>query len=69
LNHEIRKLIYTGSLLCAAETFSPLRFFVSLDGIDAWSGTLSFGALVEYPEMQNPLGPPMGPYQRTTPDG
>jgi len=35
----------------------------------SWGWKLSSGALVEYPELQNPLGPPKGAYRRTTPDG
>jgi len=30
---------------------------------------LSSGALVDYPDLRKPLGPPKGAYQRTTPGG
>ena len=35
----------------------------------SWGWKLSSGALVDYPEFKKPLGPPKGPYKRTTPDG
>ena len=35
----------------------------------SWGWRLSAGALHDYPELKKPLGPPKGPYCRTTPDG
>lgn len=35
----------------------------------SWGWKLGTGALVEYPELEKPLGPPKGAYKRTTPDG
>jgi len=34
-----------------------------------WGWTLASGSLHDFPELQKPLGPPKGPYQRTAPDG
>lgn len=35
----------------------------------SWGWKLSSGALVDYPDLRRPLGPPKGAYRRTTPDG
>lgn len=35
----------------------------------SWGWKLASGALVDYPELKRPLGPPQGAYQRTTPNG
>lgn len=34
-----------------------------------WGWALSDGSLIDFPELQKPLGIPNGAYQRTTPDG
>ncbi|WP_236624940.1 putative glycoside hydrolase [Rhodopirellula sp. SWK7] len=35
----------------------------------SWGWTVGTGALVDYPELRKPLGPPTGAYNRTSPDG
>ncbi|TWU56300.1 hypothetical protein Poly59_26040 [Rubripirellula reticaptiva] len=35
----------------------------------SWGWKLETGALVEYSDLEKPLGAPKGPYRRTTPDG
>jgi len=52
------------ALACYLIGAQPYSYFLY-----SWGWKLSSGALVDYPELRNPLGPPKGPYQRTTPDG
>ncbi|MGJ8725718.1 MAG: putative glycoside hydrolase [Roseibacillus sp.] len=35
----------------------------------SWGWKLASGALVDYPELRKPLGPPKGAYERTSPEG
>ena len=35
----------------------------------SWGWALADGALVDYPELQKPLGAPKGAYNRTSPNG
>ncbi|MGJ8671832.1 hypothetical protein [Rubritalea sp.] len=35
----------------------------------SWGWKVATGPLVDYPELRRPIGPPMGAYTRTTPDG
>ncbi|MFC5051416.1 putative glycoside hydrolase [Rubritalea spongiae] len=35
----------------------------------SWGWKVATGPLVDYPELRKPIGPPKGPYKRTTPDG
>ena len=52
------------ALACYLIGAQPYSYFMY-----SWAWTLSDGALVDYPELKRPLGPPQGAYQRTTPDG
>jgi len=52
------------SLACYLIGAQPYSYFLY-----SWGWKLSSGALVDYPELQKPLGPPKGAYTRTTPDG
>jgi len=52
------------SLACFLIGAQPYSYFMYSYG---WK--LEDGALVDYPELRNSLGPPKGPYARTTPDG
>ena len=52
------------ALACYLIGAQPYSYFMY-----SWGWKLSSGALVDYPELKKPLGPPKGPYQRTTPDG
>ena len=52
------------ALACYLIGAQPYSYFMY-----SWGWKLSSGALVDYPELKKPLGPPKGAYQRTTPDG
>jgi hypothetical protein len=52
------------ALACYLIGAQPYSYFMY-----SWGWTLGDGSLVEYPELQKPLGPPTGAYQRTTPKG
>jgi hypothetical protein len=52
------------ALACYLIGAQPYSYFMY-----SWGWKLSSGALVEYPELKKPLGPPTGAYKRTTPDG
>jgi Hypothetical glycosyl hydrolase family 15 len=52
------------ALACYLIGAQPYSYFMY-----SWGWKLSSGTLVDYPEFEKPLGPPKGPYQRTTPDG
>lgn len=52
------------ALACYLIGAQPYSYFMY-----SWGWTLSDGSLVDYPELQKPLGAPRGAYQRTTPDG
>lgn len=52
------------SLACFLVGAQPYSYFMY-----SWGWTLNDGSLVDYPELQKPLGAPKGPYQRTTPKG
>ena len=52
------------ALACYLIGAQPYSYFMY-----SWGWKLSSGALVDYPELRNPLGPPKGAYQRTMPDG
>ncbi len=52
------------ALACYLIGAQPYSYFMYSYG---W--TLGDGALVDYPELRKPLGPPQGAYERTTPDG
>ena len=52
------------ALACYLIGAQPYSYFLY-----SWGWKLSSGALVDYPEFKKPLGPPKGPYKRTTPDG
>lgn len=51
------------SLACYLIGAQPYSYFMY-----SWGWTLADGSLVDYPELQKPLGAPKGAYQRTTPD-
>ncbi len=52
------------SLACYLIGAQPYSYFMY-----SWGWKLASGALVDYPEFHKPLGPPKGPFKRTTPDG
>lgn len=52
------------ALACYLIGAQPYSYFMY-----SWGWKLSSGALVDYPDLKRPLGPPKGAYQRTTPDG
>lgn len=52
------------ALACYLIGAQPYSYFMY-----SWGWKLSSGPLVDYPEFAKPLGPPTGPYNRTTPDG
>ena len=52
------------ALACYLIGAQPYSYFLY-----SWGWKLGTGALVDYPELRKPLGPPKGAYQRTTPDG
>ncbi|MDQ8179564.1 putative glycoside hydrolase [Pelagicoccus sp. SDUM812005] len=52
------------ALACYLIGAQPYSYFMY-----SWGWTLDDGALVDYPELRKPLGPPQGPYRRTNPDG
>ncbi len=52
------------ALACYLIGAQPYSYFMY-----SWGWKLGTGALVDYPELRKPLGPPKGAYQRTTPDG
>lgn len=52
------------SLACYLIGAQPYSYFMY-----SWGWKLSSGALVDFPELKKPLGPPKGAYKRTTPDG
>ena len=51
------------ALACYLIGAQPYSYFLY-----SWGWKLSSGALVDYPDLKRPLGPPKGAYQRTTPD-
>ncbi|MFC2090027.1 putative glycoside hydrolase [Bacteroidota bacterium] len=61
---EISKEKLEYALACYLIGAQPYSYFMY-----SWGWTLADGALVEYPELQKPLGPPLGAYKRTTPEG
>lgn len=61
---ELSKEKLEFALACYLIGAQPYSYFMY-----SWGWKLSSGALVDYPELQNPLGPPKGAYNRTTPDG
>ena len=52
------------ALACYLIGAQPYSYFMY-----SWGWLLSTGPLVDYPELQKPLGAPKGAYQRTTSDG
>ena len=52
------------SLACFLIGAQPYSYFMY-----SWGWKLTSGALVDFPELRRPLGPPKGAYQRTSPDG
>ncbi|MBU2929876.1 putative glycoside hydrolase [Winogradskyella psychrotolerans] len=52
------------SLACYLIGAQPYSYFMY-----SWGWTLATGSLVNYPELQKPLGAPKGAYKRTTPEG
>ena len=52
------------ALACYLIGAQPYSYFMY-----SWGWTLDDGALVDHPELNNPLGPPKEAYQRTTPEG
>jgi len=52
------------ALACYLIGAEPYSYFMY-----SWGWKLSSGALVDYPELKKPLGPPKGAYKRTTPGG
>ncbi|BDS06471.1 hypothetical protein NT6N_15110 [Oceaniferula spumae] len=52
------------SLACYLIGAQPYSYFMY-----SWGWKLSSGALVDFPELQKPLGAPKGAYKRTKPDG
>ncbi|MDF7826514.1 putative glycoside hydrolase [Pontiellaceae bacterium B12227] len=52
------------ALACYLIGAQPYSYFLY-----SWGWKLATGPLVDYPEFKKPLGPPKGPYKRTTPDG
>ena len=52
------------ALACYLIGAQPYSYFMY-----TWGWNLADGSLVDYPELQKPLGAPKGAYQRTTPNG
>ncbi|MDO6597928.1 putative glycoside hydrolase [Oceanihabitans sp. 2_MG-2023] len=52
------------ALACYLIGAQPYSYFMY-----SWGWTLATGSLVNYPELQKPLGAPKGAYKRTTPEG
>lgn len=52
------------ALACYLIGAQPYSYFMY-----SWGWTLGTGSLVNYPELQKPLGAPKGAYKRTTPNG
>ncbi|MDO6792087.1 putative glycoside hydrolase [Tamlana sp. 1_MG-2023] len=52
------------ALACYLIGAQPYSYFMY-----SWGWTLADGSLVDYPELQKPLGAPKGAYKRTTPEG
>lgn len=52
------------ALACYLIGAQPYSYFMY-----SWGWLLSTGPLVDYPELQKPLGAPQGAYKRNTPDG
>ncbi|MGJ8643798.1 MAG: putative glycoside hydrolase [Luteolibacter sp.] len=52
------------ALACYLIGAQPYSYFMY-----SWGWTLADGSLVDYPELNKPLGPPKGAYSRTSPDG
>lgn len=52
------------ALACYLIGAQPYSYFMY-----SWGWGLTDGALVDYPDLKKPLGPPKGPYKRTMPDG
>ncbi len=52
---------YHACYLIGAQPYSYFQY--------GWGWTLASGSLHDYPELQQPLGAPQGPYYRTSPDG
>ena len=61
---ELSKEKLEYALACYLIGAQPYSYFMY-----SWGWNLSTGPLVDYPDLQRPLGPPSGAYQRTTPDG
>ena len=61
---ELSKEKLEFALACYLIGAQPYSYFMY-----SWGWKLSSGALVDYPELKRPLGPPKGAYRRTTPDG
>jgi len=61
---ELSKEKLEFALACYLIGAQPYSYFMY-----SWGWKLGTGALVDYPELKKPLGPPKGAYQRTTPDG
>jgi hypothetical protein len=52
------------ALACYLIGAQPYSYFLY-----SWGWKLGTGALVDYPDLRRPLGPPKGAYRRITPDG
>ncbi|MBU2950902.1 putative glycoside hydrolase family 15 protein [Tamlana agarivorans] len=52
------------ALACYLIGAQPYSYFMY-----SWGWALADGSLVDYPELQKPLGAPKGAYKRTTPEG
>ncbi|WP_299668853.1 putative glycoside hydrolase [uncultured Polaribacter sp.] len=52
---------YLACYLIGAQPYSYFQY--------GWGWTLSSGSLIDYPDLQRPLGDPKGVYSRTTPEG
>ena len=52
------------ALACYLIGAQPYSYFMY-----SWGWKLSTGPLVDYPELQKPLGAPKNSFQRTTPEG
>ena len=61
---ELSKEKLEFALACYLIGAQPYSYFMY-----SWGWKLSSGALVDYPELKKPLGPPKGAYERITPDG
>ena len=59
--HSQEKLEF--ALACYLIGAQPYSYFMY-----SWGWTLKDGSLVDYPELQKPLGAPKGAYKRKTPE-